>query len=187
MSIKRISAGFLALYCLTAAVLAQIQPGQAVQITIAGVPAEEKGRFELVYPVSEAGMINMPLLGQVRAAGLRGEQLSANLEARYKAAGIYTHPTFQVIDNDAKKIQMQTVVVGGFVRSPGPKPWTRTLTLYQAIQAAGGPTEFGSMRRVKLYRGKSVKEYDVTIPQFMQIPLEVDDTIDVPQKTIWNN
>jgi len=187
MNLQRILTGLFALCCMTASVLAQIQPGQAVQITISGVPAEEKGRFETTYPVSEAGMINMPFIGQVRAAGLRGEQLSATLESRYKAAGIYTHPTFQVIDSDAKKIQMQMVVVGGFVRSPGPKPWTRGITLWQAIQAAGGPTEFGSMQRVRLFRGKSAKEYDATQPEFMKIPLEVDDTIDVPQKTIWKN
>lgn len=186
MNFQRLFTGLLALFCLTTSVRAEIQPGQAVQITISGVPAEEKGRFELVYPVSESGTINMPLLGQVRAAGLTGAQLQTTLESRYKAAGIYTHPTFQVIDNDQKKIQMQTVVVGGIVRSPGPKPWTRGLTLWEAIQAAGGPTEFGSMHRVRLFRGKSVKEYDVTIPQYMQIPLEVDDKIDVPQKT-WLN
>jgi len=187
MKLQRFFNGLLVLFCLTTALRAQIQSGQAVQITISGVPAEEKGRFETIYPVSESGTINMPLLGQVRAAGLTGSQLQSNLESRYKAAGIYTHPTFQVIDSDAKKIQMQMVVVGGFVRSPGPKPWTRGITLWQAIQAAGGPTEFGSMQRVRLFRGKSAKEYDATKPQFMQIPLEVDDAIDVPEKTIWKN
>lgn len=187
MILKRIFAGLFFLCCMTVSALAQIQPGQAITITISGVPSEEKGRFDVNYPVSEAGTINMPFIGQVRAAGLKAEQLQATLESRYKAAGIYTHPTFQVIDSDAKKIQMQVVVVGGFVRSPGPKPWNRTLTLYQAIQAAGGPTEFGSMKRVKLYRGKSAKEYDVSQPQFMQIPLEVDDTIHVPEKNFMGN
>jgi polysaccharide export outer membrane protein len=187
MNLKRIFAGCFALCCLTASVVAQIQPGRAIQITISGVPNDEKARFDLVYPVSESGMINMPLIGQVRAAGLRAEQLQASLEARYKAQGIYTHPTFQVLDSSAKKLEEQVVVIGGFVRIPGPKPYNRTLTLWQAIQAAGGPTEFGSMKRVKLFRGKTAKEYDVTIPQFMQIPLEPDDTIDVPQKTILGN
>jgi polysaccharide export outer membrane protein len=187
MILKRIVLWLAALVCLTASVVAQIQPGRAIIITISGVPAEEKARFDLNYPVSESGMINMPLIGQVRAAGLKADQLQAVLESRYKSAGIYTHPTFQVIDSTAGKIVDQVVVVGGQVRRTGPVPYNRTMTLYQAIQAAGGPTEFGSMKRVKLLRGGQQKQYDLTELKFMQIPLEPDDTIEVPQKTPWGS
>jgi polysaccharide export outer membrane protein len=182
MNYKSILFGVLALFSLTASMLAQIQPGRAIQITVSGVPPEEKGRFDPIYPVSESGTINMPFIGAVRAAGLRAEQLASSLEAHYRSAGIYTNPTFQVIDNDAKRIVEQQIVVGGFVRGPGPKPYNRNLTLWQAIQAAGGANEFGSMRRVKLTRNGSMKQYDCTKPQFQQIPLEPDDTIEVPQK-----
>ena len=68
MNLKRIAVGLLACCCLSASVLAQIQPGRAIQITISGVPPEEKGRFDPIYPVSESGMINMPLIGLVKAA-----------------------------------------------------------------------------------------------------------------------
>jgi protein involved in polysaccharide export with SLBB domain len=74
------------------------------------------------------------------------------------------------------------VHVGGFVRGPGPKPYNRNLTLWQAIQASGGANEFGAMGRVKLTRRGVMKQYDCTKPQFQQIPLEPDDTIEVPQK-----
>jgi polysaccharide export outer membrane protein len=164
--------------------LAQIQAGRAIIITISGVPTEEKARFDVNYPVSESGMINMPLIGQVKAAGLRADELQAVLQSRYKSAGIYTHPTFQVIDSSAGKIVEQLVVVGGQVRRPGPVPYNRNLTLYQAIQNAGGATEFGSMKRVKLIRNGQQKLYDLTILKFMQIPLEPDDTIEIPQKKI---
>lgn len=184
MNLHRIPVVLATLLCMVTAAFAQIQPGRAIQITISGVPAEEKSRFDPIYPVSETGMINMPFIGPVRAAGLRSEQLASALEGRYKAAGIYTNPTFQVIDSSAKRLEEQVVVVGGQVRSPGPKPYNRNLTLWQAIQAAGGATEFGSMKRVKLLRRGVMKQYDVTKPQFMQIPLEPDDTIDVPQKSI---
>ena len=182
MNLKNILSGLAALCSLSASAWAQIQPGRAINITISGVPTEEKSRFDLVYPVSEAGTINMPLIGQVRAAGLRGDQLAAALESRYKSAGIYTHPTFQVIDSSSWKIEEQVVVVGGQVRRSGMVPYNRTLTLYQAIQNAGGPTEFGSMYRVKLFRGGKQKQYDLTEQKYMQIPMEPDDTIEVPQK-----
>ena len=164
-----------------------IQPGRAIIITISGVPTEEKGRFDVNYPISEAGTINMPFIGQVKAAGLRADQLQALLEARYKSAGIYTHPTFQVIDSSAGKIVEQVVVVGGQVRRSGAVPYNRNLTLYQAIQNAGGATEFGSMKRVKLFRAGKQKVYDLSEMKYMQIPLEPDDTIEVPQKTWLNN
>lgn len=186
MNLKRIVAGLFALFCMSAPVLAQIQAGRAIIVTISGVPTEEKARFDVNYPVSESGMINMPLIGQVKAAGLRADELQAVLESRYKSAGIYTHPTFQVIDSSAVKIVEQLVVVGGQVRRPGPVPYNRNLTLYQAIQNAGGATEFGSMKRVKLIRNGQQKQYDLTILKFMQIPLEPDDTIEIPQKNIFN-
>jgi protein involved in polysaccharide export with SLBB domain len=186
MNIHRLLTVFAALLCLMAGAVAQIQPGRAIQITVSGVPPEEKTRFDPIYPVSESGMINMPLIGQVRAAGLRAEQLALSLQERYKSAKIYTNPTFQVIDSSAKTIEEQVVYLGGQVRKTGPVPYNRTLTLYQAIQAAGGANEFGSMKRVKLFRGGKQKQYDLTQAQFMHIPLEPNDTIEIPQKTILN-
>jgi len=185
MNLKRIVVGLFALLCMSASALAQIQAGRAIQITISGVPSEDKARFDSIYPVSETGTINMPYIGQVRAAGLRAEQLASSLESRYRSEGIYTHPTIQVIDSSAKTIDEQVVYVGGQVRRTGPVPYNRTLTLYQAIQAAGGASEFGSMKRVKLFRGGKQKQYDLTQAQFMHIPLEPSDTIEVPQKNAW--
>ena len=184
MNFKRIDAGMFVLVCMVASLSAQIQPGRAIQIMISGVPAEEKARFDSIYPVSESGTINMPFVGSVRAAGLKAEDLAISLQSHYKSAGIYRNPTFQVIDSSAKTLEEQMVHVGGFVRSPGPKPYNRGLTLWQAIQAAGGANEFGSMKRVRLTRRGSVKQYDATKAQFQQIPLEPADTIEVPQKSL---
>jgi protein involved in polysaccharide export with SLBB domain len=185
MNFKRMIAGLLAFLCTSVSMLAEIQPGRGIQLSISGVPSEDKSRFDGIYPVSESGTINMPFIGAVKAAGLRAEQLAASLESRYKSEGYYTHPTIQVIDSTTQRIDEQIVVVGGQVRRTGPVPWSSKLTLYQAIQAAGGATEFGSMKRVKLLRAGKQKQYDLTQLQFMQIPLEPNDTIEVPQKNPW--
>lgn len=183
MSSKNILSVVLVLVGLSAPILAQqIEAGRAVQITIQGVPAEEKGRIDGNYPVSESGSINMPFIGSVHAAGLRNEDLAAAIQARYRSAGIYTNPTIQVISDIGNKISEQTLVIGGQVRGPGPKAFTRGLTLYQAIQAAGGATEFGSMKRVKIFRGGHQTSYDLTKSQFMTVPVQPNDTIEVPQK-----
>ena len=116
---------------------------------MSGIPTEEKGRIDGTYPVSDSGFINMPFIGPIHAANMRNDDLAVSLQSRYKSLGIYTNITIQVISHRGNNIDEQTVHIGGQVRGPGPKPFNKGLTLYQAIQAAGGPTEFGSMKRVK--------------------------------------
>ena len=187
MNLKKTLVGLFLMIGLSLPLFAQIEAGKAIQITISGVPSEEKGRIDGIYPVSDAGFINMPFIDTVRAAGLRNEDLAVALQSRYKSLGIYTNPTIQVISNTGNSINEQTVYLGGQVRGPGPKAFTKGLTLYQAIQAAGGATEFGSMKRVKLFRGGRQTMYDLTKSQFMNIPVQPNDTIEVPQKGPFGN
>lgn len=186
MNIKQFIVSLLAIVLISGDSSAQILAGKAINITISNVPAEDKATVNGTYPVSDSGMINMPLIGQVRAAGLSNSALQNVLQERYKSEGIYTNPTIQVIiSGESGTIVQETVTIGGQVRRPGPVPYAKELTLWQAIQAAGGATEFGSMRRVKLYRDGRHQTYDVTKPQFMAIPLQRNDTIEIPQKTAW--
>ena len=183
MTLRRLLIALLAITCLAAPATAQIKAGKAIQITISGVPPEEKARFDVLYPVSSSGMVNMPFIGKVRAAGRKAEDLAAELQKRYKEAEIYTNPTFQVLDNNQQDLDQQLVIIGGFVRRPGPTPFFDDITLWQAIQAAGGPTEFGSMNRVELTRGGGKPiVYDCTESQNQQIRLRPGDAINVPQK-----
>jgi protein involved in polysaccharide export with SLBB domain len=187
MNIKSILLALLAFVFVSASGSAQIQAGKSINITIANVPEQDKATINNLYPVSDNGTINMPFLGPVPAAGMKSQDLASSLQARYKSAGIYTNPTIQVIENrGAGNVDEETVTVGGQVRRPGPVPFAKGLTLWQAIQAAGGPTDFGSMFRVTVFRDGNQKTYDVTKAQFMRIPLQRNDTIDVPQKNIWN-
>lgn len=187
MNLRSILLALFASVCVSATLSAQIQAGKSINITIANVPEQDKATINNLYPVSDNGTINMPFLGLVRAAGMKSQDLASSLQARYKSEGIYTNPTIQVIENaGAGNVDQETVTVGGQVRRPGPVPFAKELTLWQAIQAAGGPTDFGSMYRVTIFREGSQKTYDATKAQFMRVPLQRNDTIDVPQKNIWN-
>jgi protein involved in polysaccharide export with SLBB domain len=178
---------FSAVICLITPALGQIQAGKAVSITVQGVPPEEKGRIDGPYLVADNGNINMPFVGQVRAAGLKPEALAAALEARYRAAQIYRSPTFQVVaDVEGAALEENVVHLGGQVTRPGPVKYQRGLTLWQAIHAAGGPTPFGTLKRVKVLRGGQQRLYDVTQLEAQQIRLEPSDTIEVPQKRPWD-
>lgn len=183
---KKLLFGLMTLLFASLMASAQIRAGKSVNITISGVPEQDRATITNTYPVSESGMINMPYIGQVRAAGLRNDQLASALQERYKSSGYYTHPTIQVLSNAIDTTpDTEIVTVGGDVRVPGPRPYSKDLTLWGAIQGAGGANEFGSMRRVRVYRNGVSKTYDVTKPQFKQIPLQRNDSIEVPRKTPW--
>lgn len=180
---KTVTLAILASLLMGSILSAQIAAGTSVQITIMGVPAEEKAKVDSLYPVSESGTVNLPFLGRIRAAGMRPETLASSIQNAYKAAQIYTNPTIQVISTaEGGGVEEQMVHIGGQVRKTGPVPFNKNLTLYQAVQAAGGATEFGSVKRVKLYRNGKTQTFDLTEPKSMSFPLRPDDTIQVPQK-----
>jgi protein involved in polysaccharide export with SLBB domain len=163
----------------------EIKVGKALQITIQGVPIEEQQKINGQYMVTDSGLISMPHLSPIRAVGMNPGSLANVIQSRYKSEGIYRNPTIQVFANmEGAGVDKQSVTVGGQVRRPGPVEYSRELTLYQAIQAAGGATEFGSLKRVVLFRNGQGRRYDVTQAQFMNIPLSPSDTIEVPQKTM---
>lgn len=162
-----------------------IRAGQAIELRINGVPAEEKSKFDGPYPVSSSGMINLPHLGLIRAAGLRSDQLSVSIQSAYVSRQIYTNPTVQVLVSSDHTLTEQILTVGGQVNRQGPVKFAAGMTLYQAVAAAGGATPFGSMKRVKLYRAGKMTQYDLTQGKFMDVPVQPNDTIEVPQKTPW--
>jgi len=71
------------------------------------------------------------------------------------------------------------------VNAPGAKPYKQGLTLSQAIQSAGGPTPFGSMRKVKLIRaGRTPTVHDLTKytgNPAVDVLVQPDDQIIVPE------
>ncbi len=186
MNLRKIVAAVAALVCLVTPAFAQteIKPGKAVNISIKGVPVEEQQKIDGPYSVTDTGVVNMPYIGAIRAAGLRPGELAAAIQATYKSQGIYRNPTIQVFASSVDTLEKPMVTVGGQVRRPGPVEYTQGLTLYQAIQAAGGATEFGTVTRIVLYRGGKSQRYNVEQEQFKRIPLEPSDTIEVPQKNI---
>ena len=88
-------------------------------------------------------------------------------------------------EKSSKVEETSIVTIGGQVRRPGPVAMNNKLTIYQAIQAAGGASEFGAMRRVKVIRDGEEKIYDLTKTKNMELKVEPDDTIVVPQKNLF--
>jgi len=163
--------------------LSQIEAGHAIRITIKGIPAEDKAIIEEAYPVGKEGTVNLPYVGKINAAGKTTEQLARDIEKAYVDAKIYTKPTVHARLGLGDGTRMPVIHIGGQVRNPGPVLFAEGMTLWKAIQAAGGETEFASLRRVKLYREGEQTIYDMTHKENFTMPLEANDTIEVPQKS----
>jgi NADH:ubiquinone oxidoreductase subunit F (NADH-binding) len=77
------------------------------------------------------------------------------------------------------------VMVGGHVARPGPMEYKAKTTLFAVIFAAGGETQFGTLKRVTVYRGGKQLQFDLTDKKVKNNEFaEPGDTIVVPQKNM---
>lgn len=170
----------------------EISPNTTLSIKIYGVTNIEQSKFDGSYTVDSSGFIYLPLLKNgLKASGFSSSKLARKIEDAYRGAEIYVNPRINVISNkdeEAQKIDAQIVTVGGFVAGPGPIPYTRGMTLFEAVTAAGGASTFGSDKRVELHRGGVKKGiYNIRLAKDMKTPVYPGDTIKLPQKTFLGN
>jgi len=97
------------------------------------------------YTVGPDGGIQLPRLGTVKAAGLTGQELEARLRTALSDGGV-TAPDISVT------VVRPPVIVTGEVVTPGPVAYAPDLTVLQAIALAGGTTQAGSGKRVRIVR-----------------------------------
>jgi protein involved in polysaccharide export with SLBB domain len=162
-----------------------IVAGQVIQIRILGVPPGEQARINAEYPVSDSGYVSMWPELRVKAAGMSTDSLARKIEQLYREAQIYTSPTIQIVSDSSDKLVEQLVTVGGKVRMPGPKPYQRDMTLFSAVMAAGGPTEFGAANRIELFRNTRKYIYDLSKGDHKLLKVFPNDVINVPDKNVF--
>ncbi len=93
------------------------------------------------------GRFNLPLIGEVNAAGRSITDLTAELKGRYEP--LLTRP--EVIVNVAA-FGSQIAYVGGEVLKPGVVPLTSNMTALQSVLVAGGPRTTGNLKNVVIVR-----------------------------------
>lgn len=161
----------------------KIRAWQILQIGVTGVPDIEKMRLETTYKVDAKGMLTMWKIGAIKAQGKTKPDLAKALTAAYKAAEIYDAAVFQVFSDDGVlDHQAQMFTIRGQVRSPGQKQWTNGITLYGAIQLAGGETPYGALNRVELFRSGKVYVYNPKRQNHKGVKVYARDIIEVPQR-----
>ena len=155
-----------------------LKPGDVVQIFLRGIPMPEA--IESV--IDERGMISMPFVDEVLAAGQSASELGRAIRKTYMDAGIYRNISVSVV------VPTRYYFIQGEIRAPGRFQMVAAVRVSQAIAAAGGYTEYASGQVVVKRGGKIVK----TIRNARRLErtpeddilLEPDDIIEV-KRSLW--
>jgi polysaccharide export outer membrane protein len=176
---------------------AQGQPADPVQKPVAQDPNYVIGPQDVLdisvwkeneltrtVPVRPDGKISMPLLNDVRAAGLTPNQLAAQITTSLKR--FVTDPQVTII---VTQINSQRVYILGEVTHTGAYPLLPDMTILQALSSSGGFTQFANRKKIYMFRvenGKQVKypfDYKAVIDGKQtseNVALKAGDTIVVP-------
>lgn len=135
---------------------AALRPGDAFELRMTGMPADDAQMFGGTFTIGGDGYLNIPLAGQIRAAGLTQSQLEKAIEKRLIDEKIFRWPTATInVRNEAR-----FVTVGGNIRAPNRIPWSQDLSLLAAISACGGVGDFGG-DKVNLIRNAEVVTFSI--------------------------
>src|SRR4030043_1312081 len=120
-------------------------------------------------PVRMDGNISLPLIQEIKAAGLTPLQLREALTKRLKE--FIESPEVSVTVTGANSFK---VYVSGQVRTPGVVNLRNETTLLQIIPMAGGFTDWANQKKILVIRRESGKEKRITV-NYKKI-LEGDDS-----------
>jgi len=134
---------------------AQLRPGDTLNVSLQGVPDASTSAVQ----IDDQGVISLPFIGAVQAAGLTSAELSQRVRETYIAKKIYTTVDVSV------SVTERYIYVGGEVQRPGRIIWTPDLTVAKAIQSAGGFTLYAKETAVSLIREKNAYPIDVKLAQ----------------------
>jgi len=118
-----------------------LSAGDVVKVTFPGQPD-----YTQSLKIGTDGRINLPLVGEVTAAGNTVSQLQQKLAAIYRSQ----LSNSEVIVTLESRVVM--VVIAGAVQKPAKYTFDRPTTIFQAVMEAGGPDQYGNLAKVKLTR-----------------------------------
>lgn len=118
----------------------RIGPGDTLVVSLYG---KESTQFRLV--VTRDGVIDVPMLGPIRVDGLEYEEARELIGSRIAQEMIGVSASVTI--DQLKSIQ---VAVSGEVQRPGVYVVPALVSAVQLLALAGGPTELGSLREVRV-------------------------------------
>ncbi len=118
-----------------------LSSGDVVKLSFSGAPELNQSQ-----KIRADGKINLPLVGEVDAAGKTVGTLQDDLASRYKPQLKNTTIVVTLESGIAR------VVVSGAVSKPTTLSFDRPTTVFQAIMQAGGVNQYGNLGKVRLFR-----------------------------------
>ena len=115
------------------------------------------------------GMISMPLVGDIPAAGL-----TANLLAKRIAERLTEYMASPIVSVQMKEVNSYFIYVLGEVAKPGKYPLKSYANVMQGISLAGGFTPFAKKNKIKVLRVTTSGPSD---KHQVEIPVQYDDIL----------
>ncbi len=160
---------------------AVIRSGDAFDLRISGVPADDQSAITGNYTVDGLGFLNLTYLPKLKVSGKTPSEIQSMVERTYMEMGIFTHPTVALtIAPSARFVNVGGPGVKGGVRIA----YTSDMTMLSAIVAAGDFNEFANQRTVRLIRDGKVQIIDckkLRANPSKDIPVRPGDNIQVDQ------
>lgn len=128
-------------------------PGDELIVAIFG-----RSQAEFAFTVNEEGFIKPTGGSRIYLKGLTLEKAKRLVRQRFSQYYSFAPEQFALTVNAARTI---TVNIFGEVENYGSFTVSAINTAFNALVAAGGPTEIGTVRKIKVIRGKEVKILDV--------------------------
>lgn len=127
----------------------RIGPQDVIEVSIYQAPDLTK-----TVQVAEGGLINLPLVGDVRAGGITARELEHELKAKYGARYLQ-NPQVSVF---VREFNSQRVTLEGAIGRPGILPYKGPTTLLQVVASAGGMKDIADGSEVMVFRTANGKK-----------------------------
>ena len=171
-----------------ASVLAEykIGVGDALSVNVWRNP-----ELSINVPVRPDGKISMPLIGDVMAADLTTEQLSQNI-TKSLTTYIKSPQVTVIVVNPSSSDFQRRVRITGAVTNPQSIPYREGMTVLDLVLLAGGPNQFASANKAKLYRkvNNELKVYPIKLDDLINdgdvqtnYALQPSDIVTVPERS----
>jgi len=166
-----------------------IRPGDLLNVSVLEDP--NLSQQILVRP---DGRISMPLAGTLSVEGRSPEEVQEAISTALREDFIEPPTVTVSLVSLGTGAEARVVYVIGQVNSPGPKPYTDSLTALQALALAGGPGVFAAADRIQIRRHSeeggeillfNYEEIEEGAGIKVPVPLSQGDVIVVPERGLF--
>ncbi|MBI5744897.1 MAG: polysaccharide biosynthesis/export family protein [Elusimicrobia bacterium] len=119
-----------------------IEAGDIINVNVS--PADEFSKEVTVQP---DGTIEIPLLGSLKASGLKADDLAKQLTAKFSK--YVANPSITI---NVRKFASNKVAVIGQITSPGYYEYREGMRLLDLVAQASGPQDYARSAKVRIYR-----------------------------------